>query len=124
MPRKLIKSFEYAGAGAKHALKTQRNLWIHFASGLAVLAAAVYCKVSLLEFAVLLLAIFGVMVTEMINTAIEELVNILSPQHRLEAALAKNVAAGAVLLAALGAIVIGMVIFFPQLEWIWNYLFC
>ena len=79
---------------------------------------------SLQNIAILVLAIFGVIVTEMVNTAIEELVNILSPEHRIEAALAKNVAAGAVLLAALGAVVIGVIVFLPQLEWLWNSLFC
>lgn len=115
MPRKFIKSFKYAKAGAEHALKTQRNLWIHFFVGLAVLGFAVWFRVTLLELAVLVLAIFGVIVAEMVNTSIEELVNILSPGHRIEAALAKNVAAAAVLLAAAGAVVIGGIVFLPRL---------
>lgn len=114
MPRKFIKSFKFAKAGAAHALKTQRNLWIHFFTGLAVLGIAVWLKVTLIELGILLLAIFGVIVAEMINTSIEELVNILSPGHRIEAALAKNVAAAAVLLAAAGAIVIGAIVFLPR----------
>lgn len=115
MPKKFIKSFKYARAGAKHALKTQRNLWVHFFMGLAVLGFAVWLKVSLVELAILVVTIFGVIVTEMINTSFEELVNILSPGHREEAALAKNVAAAAVLLAAAGAIVVGCLIFIPRL---------
>lgn len=115
MPRKFIKSFKFAKAGAEHALKTQRNLWIHFFVGLAVLGLAIWLKVTLIELGILLLAIFGVIVAEMINTSIEELVNILSPGHRIEAALAKNVAAAAVLLAAAGAIVIGAIVFLPRL---------
>ena len=115
MPKKFIKSFKYARAGARHALKTQRNLWIHFFIGLAVIAFAVWLKTSLFELAVLVVAIFGVIVTEMVNTAIEELVNILSPENREEAALAKNVAAAAVLLAAAGAAVVGGLIFIPRL---------
>ena len=115
MPRKFIKSFKYARAGAKHALRTQRNLWIHFFIGLAVLGVAIWFKVSLIELAILLVAIFGVIVAEMVNTSLEELVNILSPGHREEAALAKNVAAAAVLLAAAGAVVVGCLIFIPRL---------
>ncbi|MFC1568203.1 diacylglycerol kinase [Candidatus Margulisiibacteriota bacterium] len=115
MPKKFIKSFKYARAGAEHALRTQRNLWIHFFVGLAVLALAVWLSVSLIELALLVVAIFGVIVTEMVNTTIEELVNILSPAHRLEAGLAKNVAAAAVLLAAAGAIVVGCLILIPRL---------
>ncbi|MDI6730973.1 MAG: diacylglycerol kinase family protein [Candidatus Margulisbacteria bacterium] len=114
MPRKLIKSFEYAGAGTRHAIKTQRNLWIHFLAGLLVLFLAWWVKVNIVEFAILLLAIFGVIVVEMVNTAIEELVNILSPEHRVEAGLAKNVAAGAVLLSAVGAVIIGCLVFIPK----------
>ncbi|MFA5839939.1 MAG: diacylglycerol kinase family protein [Candidatus Margulisiibacteriota bacterium] len=124
MPRKLIKSFEYAGAGARHAMQTQRNLWIHFIAGVLVLALAVYLRVSMIEFAILLLAILGVVVTEMVNTAIEELVNILSPEHRVEAGLAKNVAAGAVLLAAIGSVIVGAIVLIPKMERVWNYLFC
>lgn len=116
MPRKFIKSIEYARAGAEHALKTQRNLWIHCIIGLLVLAAAVWIKVSLPELCILVLAILAVLVGEMINTSIEELVNILSPEHRVEAALAKNVAAAAVLLAALGAVIIGGIIFIPKIR--------
>ncbi|MEE8638761.1 MAG: diacylglycerol kinase family protein [Candidatus Margulisiibacteriota bacterium] len=115
MPRKFIKSFKYARAGAQHAMRTQRNLWIHFFIGLAVIGIAVWAKVSLLELAVLVVTIFGVIVAEMINTSIEELVNILSPQHRMEAGLAKNVAAAAVLLAAASAIIVGCLIFIPRL---------
>jgi diacylglycerol kinase (ATP) len=115
VPRKFIKSFKFAKAGAEHALKTQRNLWIHFCVGLAVLGFAVWIKVTLLELGILVLAIFGVIVAEMINTSIEELVNILSPGHRVEAALAKNVAAAAVLLAAAGAIVVGAIVFLPRI---------
>jgi len=115
MPKKFIKSFKHAKAGAEHAMKTQRNLWIHFFIGLAVLGLALLVKVSRIELAILVLAITGVIVTEMVNTAIEEFVNLLSPQHRTEAALAKNVAAAAVLLAAAGAIIVGIIIFIPRL---------
>jgi diacylglycerol kinase len=115
VPKKFIRSFKYARAGASHALRTQRNLWIHFFIGLAVLAFAIWLKAELIELAVLVMAVFGVIVTEMVNTTIEELVNILSPAHRQEAALAKNVAAAAVLLAAAGAIAVGCLIFIPRL---------
>lgn len=115
MPRKFIKSFKYAHAGASHAIRTQRNLWIHLAAGVLVLCLALYLKVSRTELSILILAIFGVIVTEMVNTSLEALVDILSPEFRAEAALAKNVAAAAVLLAALGALLIGGLIFIPRL---------
>lgn len=115
MPRKFIKSVRYAKSGAAHAIKTQRNLWIHFFIGVAVLIFALWLKVSSIELAVLILTIFGILALEMINTSIEEMVNILSPSQRKEAALAKNIAAAAVLLAAVGAILIGAIIFVPRL---------
>jgi len=115
MPKKFIKSFKYAKSGAEHAIKTQRNLWIHFVIGLVVLSFAIWLELSLFEIAILCLAVFSVIITEIINTAIEELVNILSPQQQRGAALAKNIAAAAVLLAAAGAIVVGCLIFIPKL---------
>lgn len=117
MPKKFIKSFKYAHAGARHALSTQRNLWIHFCMALLALAIAAFMRVSLVELAVLVLAIFGVIVAEMVNTAIEEMVNLLSPRESATAALAKNVAAAAVLLAAGGAVLVGCLIFIPRFLW-------
>lgn len=114
MPRKFIKSFRHAKAGVEHAIRTQRNLWIHLSIGIVVLLAAVILKVTLIEFSILTLVIGFVIVTEMVNTAIEELVNILSPEHKIEAKLAKDVAAAAVLLAALGSVIIGLLIFLPR----------
>ncbi len=115
MPKKIIKAFKFAKSGTEHAWKTQRNLWIHFCIGLLVLAFGAYINISLYELSILILAIFGVIVAEMFNTSIEELVNILSPERRKEAALAKNIAAGAVLLASAGAVVIGLMIFGARL---------
>lgn len=114
MPKKFIRSFKYAKDGAEHALKTQRNIWIHFFIGLAVLALGVGLKVSFVELAILVLTVFIVIAVELLNTAVEELVNILSPERRIEAALAKNVAAAAVLLASAGAFVVGLLIFLPR----------
>lgn len=116
MPKKFIKSFKYAGAGARHAFQTQRNLWIHFFVALFVLALALWVGVNWLEFLVLVVVVFNVIAVEMFNTAIEELTNILSPEHRKEAALAKNVAAGAVLVMAIGAVIIGLMVFLPRLR--------
>ena len=115
MPRKLINSIKYAKAGAEHALRTQRNIWIHIFVGLIILMVALWLRVSLTEMAILAVTISIVIMAEMFNTAIEELVNILSPGHRIEAALAKNVAAAAVLTTVVGAVVVGCVIFIPRL---------
>lgn len=115
MPKKFMHSFKFAHAGAKHALQTQRNIWIHLAVGMAALLAAIWLRVSLTELAVIVLTISFVVVTELINTAIEEAVNLIKPETHPLAALAKNVAAGAVLAAAVGSVVIGILIFFPRI---------
>jgi diacylglycerol kinase len=115
VPKKFIRSFNYAKAGGEHAHRTQRNIGIHLVAALLVLAAAIWLKVSLLELALLVITITGVIVTEMVNTALEVLVDHLTPEFREEAGLVKNVAAGAVLLAAAGAVVVGCLIFLPRL---------
>jgi diacylglycerol kinase (ATP) len=115
MAKKFISSFKYARAGAEHAWRTQRNLWVHFLIGLIVLLTAIYLSVSLVEMSILVLVIFNVIAVEMLNTAVEEMVNILSPGYRKEAALAKNVAAAAVLVVSVGSILIGCFIFIPRI---------
>jgi len=115
MPRKFISSYKHAQAGIHHAVRTQRNLWIHLFCGTLVLLVAYWFKLSLMEYAILVLTICGVLVTEVLNTSIEELVNILSPEHRVEAGLAKNLGAAAVLVAALGSVIIGGLIFIPRI---------
>jgi diacylglycerol kinase len=115
MPKKFMRSFKYARAGAQHVLTTQRNIWIHLGIGLLVLLAAVALKLPALELAVIVLTVTVVIVTEMVNTALEELVNLVKPEEHPAAALIKNVAAGAVLAAALGAIFVGLFIFIPRL---------
>ncbi|MBU0502523.1 MAG: diacylglycerol kinase family protein [bacterium] len=115
MPRKIIKSIKHAKSGMEHALRSERNLSIHFLLGAIVLAVGGWLEVSFYELSLLVIVISMVIVAETFNTAIEELVNILSPGQREEAALAKNVAAAAVLLAALGAMVVGGLIFLPKI---------
>ncbi len=115
MPRKFIRSFSYARKGAAHVLRTQRNIWIHIFIGLFVLAAALWLEIPRSEIMILILTISLVIVTEMLNTAIEEVVNMVKPEQHPLAALAKNVAAGAVLVAALGAVMIGIMVFGPRL---------
>ena len=115
MPKKFIKSLNYAKIGAQHALLTQRNIWIHLSIGVLVIAAAVWLKISLAQTAILVLTITFVVVLEMLNTALEEIVNLLKPEKHPLAALAKNIAAAAVLTAAVGAAIVGLLIFIPKI---------
>ena len=115
MPKRFIRSFKYAQEGARHTLMTQRNIWIHLAIGGAVVVAAVWLKLSAVEMALIALTIAMVIAAEMINTALEEMVDLVKPEHHPAAALIKNIAAGAVLVAALGAVCVGLFIFIPRL---------
>jgi diacylglycerol kinase (ATP) len=115
MPRQrsisLFQSFNYATEGVIHALRTQRNLWIHFAIAVGVLIAAVAFGVEKIELMVLLLAITFVLVAELVNTAIEAAVDVSSTSFDPMAKLAKDIAAGAVLIAALNAAAVGYLVF-------------
>ncbi len=107
----LLQSFNNATEGIIHAVRTQRNLWIHFAIAAAVLVAAVAFGVTKIELISLLLAITFVLVTELVNTAIEATVDIASTSFDPMAKLAKDIAAGAVLVAALNAVAVGYLVF-------------
>jgi len=96
-------------------LRTQRNMRIHFAVAVGVLVAAVITGVSRLELIVLLLAIAFVLIAEMINTAIEGAIDVATTSFDPMAKLAKDIAAGAVLIAAMNAVAVGYLVFSGQI---------
>jgi diacylglycerol kinase (ATP) len=110
-PLSLIDSFNYALEGLIHVLRTHRNMRIHFAVAVAVLVAAVWKGVNRFELIALLLAITFVLVAEMINSAIEQTIDLSTTSFDPLAKLAKDIAAGAVLIAAINAIAIGYLVF-------------
>jgi diacylglycerol kinase (ATP) len=107
----LIESFNNAIEGVVHVLRTQRNMRIHFAIAVAVLATAAALGVSKLELIALLLAIAFVLIAEMINSAIEGAIDVSTTSFDPMAKLAKDIAAGAVLIAAVNAVAIGYLVF-------------
>ncbi len=107
----LIDSFNYAFEGIIHVLRTQRNLRIHFAIAIAVIVAAVWVGVQRMELIALLLAIAFVLVAEMINSAIEGAIDASTTSFDPNAKLAKDIAAGAVLIASVTALGIGYLVF-------------
>jgi diacylglycerol kinase (ATP) len=107
----LFQSFNFAAEGVVHAVRTQRNLWIHFAIAIAVLVAAIGFGATKLELAVLLLAITFVLVAELVNTAVEAAVDVASTSFDPMAKIAKDIAAGAVLISALNALAVGYLVF-------------
>jgi len=110
-----IQSFRYAGQGVAFMLRTQHNAWIHAAFSAAVVAMGLVLRVTAAEWCWLVLAMASVWTAESFNTALEIIVDIASPDYRPAAGRAKDVAAGAVLLCAAGATVIGLIIFVPRL---------
>ena len=107
----LLESFNFAFEGIIHVLRTQRNLRIHFLAAVIVLVVAVVVSVSKLELIALLLAIAFVFITEMINSAIEQAIDVATTSFDPLAKLAKDIAAGAVLIATVNAVAIGYLVF-------------
>lgn len=113
-PPSIFESFNFAFEGIIHVLRTQRNMRIHFAIAICVLVAALAFDVSRLELIALILAIAFVLFAEMINTAIEAAVDVASTSFDPMAKLAKDIGAGAVLIAAITAVAVGYLVFSGQ----------
>jgi diacylglycerol kinase (ATP) len=107
----LLESFNYALEGIIHVLRTQRNLRIHFLAAVVVFAAAVAVGVTRLQLIALVLAIAFVLVAEMLNTAIEGVIDVSTTSFDPNAKLAKDIAAGAVLIASITALGVGYLVF-------------
>ena len=111
-----FKSFNFAIEGILHAAKTQRHLRYHFYTAAAVLLIGYILGVSRIEFLIISLSVIAVLLAEMINTAIETMVDIVSPEQSEKARIAKDIAAGAVFITAFGVAVIGYIILFPYMR--------
>ena len=107
----LLESFNYAFEGVIHVLRTQRNMRLHFLIAALVLAAGVVVGVRRFELIALLLAIAFVLIAEMINTAVEHTIDVATTSFDPMAKLAKDIAAGAVLIASVNAVAIGYLVF-------------
>jgi diacylglycerol kinase (ATP) len=110
-PPTVIDSFNYAFAGIIHVLRTQRNMRIHFVVATAVLVAALLVDVTKIELIALLISITFVLIAEMINSAIESAIDVATTSFDPLAKLAKDVAAGAVLIATMNAVAVGYLVF-------------
>lgn len=113
--RRLVKSFGYALSGIAYTTKTQMNFRIHLAAVILVVLFGWYLKLSSADWLWIVLAIGLVLVAELLNTAIELLVDLVSPDFNIQAGRVKDVAAGAVIVAAIISVVIGAIIFIPKL---------
>ena len=113
--RTLGESFFYAISGMLYAFRTQRNIKIHFMTALLVIIFGYLLKLSIMELLALSITIALVLVAEMINTAVETVVDMYTQEYHPLAAVAKNVAAGAVLISAINAIFVGYLIFYKRI---------
>ncbi|MBU5675678.1 diacylglycerol kinase [Alkaliphilus sp. MSJ-5] len=114
--RRLIDSLNYAFEGIIYALKTQRNMKIHFIVAILVLVASLFFDLTRIEILILFLTISMVIVAEMINTSIESTIDLITDKYHIFAKIAKNVAAGAVLIAAINSIIVAYLLFFHRIN--------
>lgn len=114
--RKWRRSFRYAYEGIKYALDTQRNMKFHFCVAFLVLLAALFIHLSKSDILFILLAVTLMIVTELINTAVEKTVDLAMPERHPLAKIAKDVAAASVLVSAVFAVVVGMVVFYEPID--------
>ncbi|KYG36114.1 diacylglycerol kinase family protein [Priestia endophytica] len=110
-----LKSFSYAFSGIKTSFQSELHLKIHSFAGVLALGSGFYFQITQIEWIVIILLIMGMFSLEMMNTAIEKTVDLVTRDYHHLAKKAKDIAAGAVLVYAIGAMVIGIIIFWPYL---------
>jgi diacylglycerol kinase (ATP) len=118
--RQWLRSANFAIEGILHGARTQRHLRYHLFSAAIVLFVSYILGVSKMEFIIISLAVILVLAAEMLNSAIESVVDLLSPHYSEKARVAKDLAAGAVFITAFGAAVLGYIILFPYIEFFFH----
>lgn len=118
--KSVINSFNFAVNGIILAMKTEKNLRFHYVIAIIVIGLSLFFDLSRLEFMILLFAISLVLVTEMLNTSIEKTIDLYTRDFHPLARIAKDIAAGAVLISSMNAIVVGYLLFFDRLNPITN----
>lgn len=113
--QRLGKSLYHAIEGIIYAFNHDQNLRIHFAAAIVVILLSLFFRVSGFEMGILGVMILLVLSAEMINSAIEKMVDLITLEHRKEAKIAKDVSAGMVLLTAVGSVIVGILIFVPHI---------
>ena len=111
----LVGSFRFAFAGIAYLFRTQRNARIHLAVAVVACVVAAWLRIPRIDWAILLLTVAGVLVLEGLNTALEAVVDLASPEIHPLARTAKDVAAGMVLIAAIASVGVGVLILGPPL---------
>ncbi len=114
--RTLLKSFGYALNGIRFAIHEDQNIRIHILAAIVVVGLSLFFKVNAFEMGILGVMILLVITTEMINTALEKTVDLITKEYREEAKIAKDVGAGMVLISAVGSLIVGILIFTPYVR--------
>ena len=109
------KSFGYARVGLRYILRNERNARIHVVVALVAILAGLILNLTASELAAVVFAILVVFLAEILNTAIEKTLDLVQPDHHPQVKLIKDMMAGAVLVAAAGAVVIGVIVFVPHI---------
>ena len=113
--KKIVDSFNYAIEGIIYSIRTQRNMRIHMVIAILILTACFFFDITKIELLILTITITMVIVAEMINTAVESAIDATTNYYHPLAKIAKNVAAGAVLITAINAALVGYIIFYDKL---------
>jgi diacylglycerol kinase (ATP) len=114
--RAFLRSFGYAGRGVGHVVRTQRNMQVHLTVALAAVIAGLVLGISAVDWACVIAAIGLVLTAETLNTVVETMVDLITDQYHPLARVAKDAAAGAVLLASLAAAGVGIAVFAPRIH--------
>ena len=114
--KKMVDSFNYAINGIVETVRTQRNMRIHLIAALCVLIACFLIDISKAEFLILCITVTMVLAAEVINTAIESTIDVAANHYHPLAKIAKNAAAGAVLITAINSLIVGYIIFWDKIS--------
>ena len=114
--RNIIDSFNYAVSGIITAIKTEKSMRLHYIIAVLVLLSSLFFDFNRTEFLLLLFAVSLVVISEMINTAIERTIDLITKEFHPLARLVKDVAAGAVLIATINSLIVGYLLFFERLS--------
>lgn len=108
-------TFKHALSGVRYSLKTQSCFSVHIPVAMLVIFLGIFLKITYIEWLMLIFTIILVLASEMMNTAIESVTDLVTSEYRVEAKIAKDVSAGMVLVTAIGSAVVGLLIFGPKL---------
>ncbi len=112
--QKIFRSFRYAAEGIVYCIKMERNFKVHLLAMILVILAGVWTKISIIEWLIITIFIAGVLALELVNTAIERVVDLTTKEYHPLAKQAKDIAAGAVLIFAIASVIAAIFIFIPK----------